>query len=408
MDLKEKTIQISVDHWIKNHTGISALDLSRVLKLPHMNVLKILQQLRDEGKGALREDVELTVVTFSSRSRMTCLKQKSKTVITSIFFPSEEILSDHYNKNLGLYVNNGEYLNRLHLGGSPIQLCFFDSGVLKKYIDNPSIYCVHDNITGGYITLNSDHTASLTPDKYEEIGGFALFRYGKRIAKDGSVTIAPILHDLAELPVKEQKYWASFEIEAPSFRKIDPSFDAFTQRTFAGQFVDSHDPLEQITTTMESINRLMGNKLFLRETNPSLHYPMINTEKELNQCLKELYKLISDDNLNSNLLKQFLQEKMGYKDSDFLHKTTGRPLSQLQLLKLIFREYTPEEIGFFDKTVQQIKDGRTGDVHKIGVSAAKQKNYGESFVEIASDLLSHLQGLESVIKFYIDKKGKVI
>ena len=125
---------------------------------------------------------------------------------------------------------------------------------------------------------------------------------------------------------------------------------------------------------------------------------MINTEKEFNHSLKELYKLISNDNLDVNTLKKFLQQYLGLKKEDFIHKESKKSLSPTQLTKL--RDYPQELVDIFDSIIEEIREGRINDSHKIKERESKQKNYPEQFKKIAFDLHHYLTHLEDQIKTF--------
>ena len=210
-DLKQRIVEYSIKHWFDNFTGISAIDVAENLGLSHDAILSTFDDLEREGKGSVRRDVTLYQVSVTMDGPTL---GEAKPIVTSIFFPSAELLTESFYSSQLHRSNIPEYRARLCKGGSQTQLVYFSSEVLRKYLDHIEIFEIEDSVTGGYILGRDD-------------ANFPLFRFGKRRLRDGNVVITAILWDLAELPEKEQAYWYSYEIENPHFAIDDPDFCVF-------------------------------------------------------------------------------------------------------------------------------------------------------------------------------------
>ena len=243
--MKEQILKIAVKDWKENFGGISALSIAKKLSVSHQEVLECFSTLKDEGKCTLRENVKLHPISIKLDAKGCGDIKEEGEVITTMFFPSKQILKQQFEMENKDY---GTFLNRLHLGNSQIKLYYFDPEVLSKYFNHPERYHISDDIIGGYILTKDEYYFSLPSDKRDE-NIFAQIRYGKRKLVSSSIAIAVILHDLSELPLNEQKYWESYEIDKPIFSNVDHDFEKYISQNFEAKFVDYEDPLTNYLMT---------------------------------------------------------------------------------------------------------------------------------------------------------------
>lgn len=389
--MKEKILKIAVKQWNKNLGGISALFIAEDISVSHQEVLECFNTLSAEGKGTLRENVTLDQFSIKYDGNSYGDMKEEGEVLTTIFFPSKQILKQQFemeNKNYGTF------LNRLHLGNSRIELYYFDSEVLSTYFNHVERYDIIDNVIGGYILTNSEYYLSLPEDKRDE-NTFAVIRYGRRKLVNGSFAIATTLYDLSELPLKEQKHWEYHEIDDPIFLEIDYNFGKHIQQNFAAEFIDNGDPLIKIIEKIEYINSLFnGVNLFKNVKNDYLKYPVINTEKVYCDVHTELYKLISADSLNKKLMKSILINNLGYECADLKDPNTKQYKGSNNLFKMIFKNVGLNDKNIIDNAFEKIKAGRVEGAHKVTQPALQENNYIKQFIDDCENLLKAFKIIE--------------
>lgn len=379
-NLKQKIVGYSIEHWRNSFTGVSGIDVAEHLGLSHEVVLRAFDELEQEGKGSIRRDVTLYQVSVSVDGPML---GEAKPIVTSIFFPAAELLTESFYSSLLHRSNIPEYKARLYKGGSQIQLVYFSSEVLRKYLDHIEIFEVEDSVTGGYI-LRQDGA------------DFPLFRFGKRKLTNGQVVVTAILWDLAELPEKEQAYWHSYEVENLHFTTEDPDFVIFCKRDFGAEFLDDSDPLKEILTEISNINRLLeSNGLFSAVSNLYLSYPAVNTYKSFCDRCSELYKLIGPDSLQEKVLRDLLTTYFNYQEQNFLHPDTGRPLGKLDLLKRLCGKLECEKLPL---VIERIKQHRTDADHRVLTPQRESKDYLTDFRNLLQELSEALQQFRSQLE----------
>lgn len=384
-DLKQKIVGYSIEHWHNNFTGVSGIDVAGHLGLPHEVVLRAFDELEQEGKGTIRRNVTLYQVSVSVDGPML---GETKPVVTSIFFPSAELLTESFYSSPLHQSNIPEYKARLHKGGSQTQLVYFSSEVLRKYLDHIEIFEVEDFVTGGYI-LRRDGA------------DFPLFRFGKRKLAGGQVVVAAILWDLAELPEKEQAYWYSYEVENPHFTREDPDFVVFCKRDFEAEFLDDGDPLQNVLAEIGNINRLLkikGNGLFSAGSNLYLSYPPVNTYKSFCDSCSELYKLVGPDSLQEKVLRDLLTTYFNYQQQNFSHPDTGRPLGKLDLLKRLCGELECEKLPL---VIERIKQHRINADHRVIAPQRESKDYLADFRNLLRELCEALHQFRSRLEMLV-------
>lgn len=401
MTLEEKIIEYSVKHWNRHFTGISASELANKLNSQHTTVLKALQKIKENGKGTLRENVELGSVSFKINDKGFAKRTRIRKITTSIFFPGKELLKQSFDKNLITLHNNGEYKNRLHKGHSQIELFYFNIAVLKKYFDHQEKYTIEDSVVGGSAKINSTYSHNWTDEQIEN-DYFGRLRYGKRKLSNGEYCVSVILWDLAELPKSEQNHWQSNEIIYPKFSQNDKDFYKFYLQTFEGEWVEHDDPIYNIKKIIAGINTLFNGKLFFKTTdNPYLNYPVSNTEKNYVDSCKELYKLIDESSINKNLLLELLKKAKTFQPS-FAFDDSGKELSIISIFKNFIDILVPQDKDEIKNIWKKIRDDRVSSSHKITKPSLSNINYIDSFRDIALKLsisLSQIKhGLETYLK----------
>jgi hypothetical protein len=390
--LGQKILDYSILHWQKNFTGISGIDIAQHFKIPHKKVLAILDEFEQQKKGSIRRDVKLYQLTISVN------KPKfgsPKEINTSIFFPSKDILTESFYSNELPRQNIPEYKARLYKGGSQIQLLYFDHEVLDRYLKHREIYDVEDTVASGDIHLSHEYLSGLSEDELEKIN-FPLVRFGKRHLSNGTAVITVILHDLSELPEKEQAYWRAHEIEEPQFATNDKDFEIYFRRNFEAEFLDDNDPLQKVLEEVNKINALIGeNGLFTINSNPYLSYPVVNTYKSFCDSCSELYKIFSPDSLSKEKLKHLLKKYFKYTEQDFVHKESGRLLGEHNLLKRLCEEIQQDDLY---ENIEKIKKYRVSADHKVTLPTIAEQNYITKFRQIAHELSTNLNSFAQRIE----------
>lgn len=394
-DLEQKILAYSISHWQKDFSGISGIKIAEDFDIQHETVLKVFDDLEKQEMGSVRRDVALYQISISIiQPDNNAQIGEPKEIITSIFFPSKSVLESFYEGEFHK-LNTPEYKSRLLKGYSQIDLIYFKPEVLRKYLDLLEIYDIQNTVTGGYIQLNSEYSSGLSDDEYDKVA-FALIRFGKRQLADGSVTITVILHDLSELPEKEQAYWYSHEMENPHFARIDPDFETFFRRNFEAEFLDDNDPLEEVIGEINEINLLVGDSgLFSVTSNPYLCYPVVNTYKSFSDSCSELYKIIGSDSINEKKLKYLLQKHFGFSQQDFIHTQSKRPLGKLDLLKQFCTK-----IGCLNliDNIEEIKNHRVSADHRVILPKITEQNFITEFRRILHELRENLSLLHQKIE----------
>jgi len=387
----ELILKYALDHWHNNFTGISAVSIADKLGFPHSEVLKVFDDFESNSLGNLKRDVELYQLMLSpDRPEL-----NTELVVTSIFFPSMKLLEESfYQKNLHKK-NLPEYKIRLHKGYSQMHFLYFKLNVLKKYIDNQERYNVSDSVSGGTVSLSHEYIEQLSKEEIDNMD-FGVVRFGKRVVADGNITVVAILSDLAGLSDSEQSYWHSYEMEEQEFAKIDPDFSDFFRVNFLGEWNEYDDPIRKCLEDLEMINSLFGDsKLFLKDQNLYLSYPVVNTNKDFCDSCSELYKLIGPDNIKGKLLQEILMVSFGLVKEDFIHSESGRPLSKLDLLKLV-----AEKIGTtgLPIIIDEVKEHRISADHKILSPKMVDVNYITKFRKICTKLHYELKNFADELK----------
>lgn len=375
-DLKQRVMDYSIKHWREHFTGISGLDVAEHLNVSHEIVLRAFDELEREGKGFTRRDVTLYQLSMSfDRPKL----GEARPAVTSVFFPAPEVLTESFHSSTLCRSNIPEYKARLHKGGSQVQLVYFSSEVLTRYLEHIEIFEVENSVTGGYICSRQEDQDSTD---------FPLLRFGKRHLSDDTVVVTAILWDLSELPEKEQAYWRSYELEDPRFATQDPDFTIFYRRDFEAEFLDDNDPLQNVLTEISKINELFeSDGLFATRNNPYLSYPSINTCKSFSDSCSELYKLVGPDSLQERTLRDLLTTYFNHQQQDFLHPKTGRPLGKLDLFKRLCGNLECDELP---RIIERIKKHRISADHRVISPQRENKDYLAEFRILSQGLYEGL------------------
>ncbi len=388
MAFKQEILNYTIVHWQNNFTGISAISVADEFSYPHEDILAVFEELHNEGWGNLRKNVKLFQITVpQDKGVWSDWYGDVQEIETNIFFPAESILTEAFFSGPLARSNLPEYLIRLHKGYSQIGLAHFSLNVLKKYLDHPEIYDIEDTVAGGMLTSNAEYLEILEANN-EEIEGIIFIRYGKRLLVNDQVIVSAILHDLSEMPASEQRHWHAHELEEPSFAQNDPDFEKFLKRNFEAEWIDYDDPLEKVIAEISRLNGSTEGNLFTRQQNAYLVYPVTNTYKNFCDSCSELYKLVGPDNINNEFIKNLLVKHFGCVDTEFFHSESGRPLSKIQLLKLLAQNLNSDN-RLID-VIEEIKEHRVSADHRIIEPKNASVNYVAEFRRICEDLFSAL------------------
>jgi hypothetical protein len=154
----------------------------------------------------------------------------------------------------------GIYTKQLRLGGSQIELRFFDRQVLDRYRQDPR-FRVEEGGASGLLGIRNEFYISpntLDRDRIEILNfGVGYGTYDRRV-----VTV--ILWDLGKLPIEQQQHWASYELKERCTVDAD-----FVKQNFEAEDTDRVSPFEAFVQELEEINRLcklMGEPPLFRNT----------------------------------------------------------------------------------------------------------------------------------------------
>lgn len=377
-------LDFTILHWYEHFTGTDGISVAAHFNIPHSEVLKIMDELEKQQKGKVKRDVELYPLKFNINNNTIEFEK----TITSIFFPSQEVLTDYFYTKEYSKQNIPIYTARLYKGGSQLQPCYFNHEVLQRYIAHPEYFDIENTTSGGHVQLNTQYLKGLSKEELDRIE-FPLIRFGKRKLSNGSVSIVVILIDLSKLSEKEQHYWHSHELENPEFSKNDKDFNIFLGRTFLGQFLDDDDPMKNVKAGIKRINNLVGGKgLFInQQENYYLTYPVINTRKSFCDSCSELYKLVGPDNLNNEVLICLLKEQFSFADEDLIDKKSKRPFGKLELFGKLCKNMNCVELY---EQIKEIKQFRVIADHKIIDPSISDENYIDAFRKIIDKLSNNL------------------
>jgi hypothetical protein len=379
-DQEKKVLRYCSKKWFGNPAGIFALDLNRDFHLTNEEAMALFERMVDKGLGTINANVVLYQITFSVGKRSEMPTEK---VVTHIFFPSKDVLAQHFYKSTLSRKDIPEYSKRLHLGAPQIGMVFFKEEVLRKYFDHPEKYKINDTLSGGYLTTNYKNE---NEDEYLHV------RYGKKLVNNGRVAVIAIYKDLVMMSLSEQRYWSSYEIKEFQADPDDENFRRFLLRTYEGEFVNYLNPISDLSNVIDLVNKLFGKEpLFQKNENIHLHRPVENTKKAYCDSCSELFKLVGPDNIKKRALKEFLFKKFGVTANELMDKVTGRELSSFQLLQLLESKVTKNKD--LTERIEKIKKHRIEADHKILDGGREEGNYTTQFNLLCEETVHFLKDL---------------
>ena len=307
-------------------------------------------------------------------------------VVTHIFFPSKQVLSEaFYSSNLPQQ-RLPEYKTRLYLGANRIELVYFSEEVLARYLDHPELYEIIDSLAGGDISSLSN----ASEDR------FLYVRYGKCRLKSGNITITAIYKDLSSMGQYEQRYWHSFELDAPDIDKSDIHFQNFLTRTYDGDWVDFEDPIAKLREAVITLSNT--HALFAKSDNVYIRLPVQQTYKSYCDAASELYKIVGPDNLSQTVMKRLLTKDFAVPVDDLRHDESKRPLSTMQLLELL--EGKLGSLGLITKPLRELAKLRIAADHKVLKPESTTKSYSREFAKMCNELAQALSQFAKLLEMH--------
>lgn len=317
-DLKNEALFLAIQKWNLHFSGTTSLDVADKLDISHEEAMKICMELEAEDKIKVTQDQSIYVIKVD-----TTLNQIMDEAPTAchFIFPTQSVLTTFFYNSELARMDIPIYRARQHQGASSYDGVFFDEEVLGRYLSRPELYEVENSLSGGKIT-------ALTT-----CNGFVYVRFGKRMMTNGRRAVVALFTDLISMEEDGQRHWYGFEVRNPTFENVDGEYEKFLDHTFEGAWVDYHDPITNALQSVAQANlKIGGAGLFRHRANPHLRSPVENTYKAFLDSCSELYKVIGNDSLNADTLKETLEIKFGVSKDQFTHKSE-RPLSPFQLLK---------------------------------------------------------------------------
>jgi hypothetical protein len=365
-EVMDKTLELSIQHWNKSFGGISALVICEELLTTNEVVMKAMEDLRDNGKGTIRANIELFSLNLDPETGPMGLTPEP--TVTHMFFPCKEILENHFYSSELVREKHPEYQNRLHCGASQLGLVLFSEEVLTRYFDHPELYEVSDSLSGGHILS----TGEATDNRYLNV------RHGKCKLGSGRTAVTAIYKDLYSMSPDEQRHWHASELTDETLDPDNPDFGRFLARTYDGSWADYKNPIENVKTTLNDINACFGEaKLFKNTDNCHFRSPVENTPKAYYDCCSEFYKLIGPDSIKTRTIKSFLSTKLSCEKPEFIHAESGRALGPLQLLELL--EHKLSISGLLTDIIRQVSRERIKADHKVTDPILTNSNLVERF-----------------------------
>ncbi len=217
-------------------------------------------------------------------------------------------------------------------------------------------------------------------------------RYGKRQLEDGPIAVVAIAKDLSDLPMKEQLYWASFEIDDPSFSDRDINYGKFVRENFEAEELDHTDPLQTLWQTLEDVNRLVGGQLYKHRKHPYLYYPTANTLEEYRDAHRELYKVVGPDSLDDTLLRKILI-RTGCASENETQSQEGDRKGQWKGNWALFKLLCTK-VGLDVTPFDVCHTRRTESAHIIIEPALPTSDYRRGFADDVGSMLAELSKLK--------------
>jgi hypothetical protein len=134
--------------------------------------------------------------------------------------------------------------------------------------------------------------------------------------------------------------------------------------------------------------------------NPNFAVIVANTKNSYIAGHKELYKIIGADNLNGIALRNVLL-LAGFKDTDFIHKESGRPRGKWDLFRNLFVLLNMDFEPF-----EHVAKMRQEDSHKIGKLQIPESYYPDMFKNDIQTVASALKQLKMHLEIQIKTRAK--
>ena len=375
----DQILELSIMRWNERFGGTSALEINDQLGLSNEEVMSLMEQLCEKGKGSINKNVELYSIKFDPENPKFEFPENATT--THVFFPNKEVLNEFYYASTLVRENPPEFKARLHRGAHQLELVYFSDEVLAKYFDHPEFYEINDSLAGGNLSTKGD-----APENR-----YIYVRYGKRRLSGEKVAVSAIMKDLSNMSPEEQRHWHSYEVVQVEPEKDDENFQRFLARTYDGVWVDFPDPIKGLSEVLCEINDSLPVRcMFKRTENIHLRLPVENTKKALYDCCSELYKLIGPDSIDQKSIKKYLIDRLNICDSDFFHKESGRPLSAMQLLELM--ENTLGLDCSLSQSIKAVAKYRIEADHKLTDADISVENTVDIFVSLCESFISAAKG----------------
>lgn len=355
--------------WNTNFCGISSLEASKDLDLPHDKVRNAFKRLKGNRKGTIIDEVKLGTDYGTSE-----IESREK-VTATIFYPSHTQLKKYFLANRAGFSNIPipPFQKDLHLGHRTFELYFFSPSVLNRYFDNAEKYNIQDYKAIGFFASNKDYISGLKLQQAHE-KSFSVKRYGKVQTEAGDLLVTAMLADLAEMPVDEQNHWLTHKFEG-SPAVVDLEFQKQYLKFFKSVPADSHDPLHDLLNLLQKINSLQFlGKIFKNLDPTNLKYPVQNTYQSFKDSCKELYKHISPDELDNEVIQKFLSTNLHYQSSDFSFR------NPLKLFQKFLNEFELSG-NTIKKLTDKVKNNRILDPQK------REKDFLMEFKKLSHALL---------------------
>lgn len=380
-------LSIVVSRWKSEFKGISALEIRSLLGLTHESAISELRALEAEGMVKLRPcqlGEPITLTELPSGPPRVRVATDWKMVDTVMAFPAKHVLEEAFYADR---IDYGEFTNRLHRGESQVQQYFFRRDVLDWYLKQRDKYSVHQDATGGTVSMTTAYYLSL-PEEDRDRSAFATVRYGVMKLADGSEAIGLIAKDLDELPKADQHHWAAHEIQDPAPDESDTTWRQHVAEQFEASWDADHtDHIQDLGETLQAINALIGSTLFRRTSHPGLHLPSLNTYGEYAAAHKELHKLIGPDNIAVDALKGLLRDA-GCRDDAFVHPS-GKSKGAWALLKMLASRRGLDWAPF-----ATVEENRHVDSHRVVAAAPSTEYYPRKFRRDLASVVAELSKLK--------------
>lgn len=388
----DNLLDLIIKHWKEQgFVGLSALELAETLSKDHLEIIDDLRNLESKGTIGLRETQLGQPIKFaeikSSDDTTVNFPIDFNIVDTVIAFPKRQVLETTFQRDGKDY---GYFANRLHKGDSQIKHYYFKRDVLDKYFRFQDQYIVTEDNNGGNVDIKSEYYLSFPENTRGNLIG--KIEFGNLKLHDGTMGVGVIAIDLAKLPYQEQLHWAAHEISTPQFSEENQDWDEHIDEIFNASWDAQHiDYIQLLSEVLEQINSGLISPLFTKTTNPYIHIPMLNTERDYMEAHKELFKLISADNLDGNVLKRLMLSK-GFKEENFIHDS-GREKGKWALLKMLCKM-----LGVDFSKFETINSNRQISSHKIATDFATPIAYNpEKFKVELRELIRELTKMKSKI-----------